>query len=153
MRVSQQIWPRPVVIVSTRSNAMTASFVMPVSFEPKILAVAISPKRYTYELIKKEGYFAINVCSVENFKVAILCGSRSGRNYDKLAEIETEVGKYTTLLKTPISLECKLIDVRNYGDHAIFVGEVINEVVRSNEFTPLLHKSGDEFYTAKNLKV
>lgn len=57
--------PKLVVLVVSigkdgRANVMPAAWVTPVSVNPPLVAVAISPKRYTYKLIKESGEFTLN---------------------------------------------------------------------------------------------
>ena len=54
-----------VYVVTTRCgdrvNGMTASWVSQVSLSPLLLMVSIAPARYSHDLIKESGIFAINV--------------------------------------------------------------------------------------------
>ncbi len=155
MRISEQLFPRPVVLITTvdkdgKSNVMTASFVMPVSFSPKYVAVAIAPSRYTFKNISEVKEFGVNVCSEEMLEMAKLCGSYSGREVDKfeLANLEKEssVKIRAPLIKnSPISFECVVEEMKEFGDHWLVVGRVVREVVRKERFKPLLHKSGGTF--------
>lgn len=156
MRISELLFPRLVVLVTTvnkqnKPNVMTASFVMPVSFEPKLLAFSISPHRYTYENLKEVPEFGINVLEKEQREIAIICGTRSGREADKfeIAKITKEDSKFIKpplVKECPISLECKVEQMVEAGDHFIVIGRVVNEVVRKKEFIPLLHVTGDKYF-------
>jgi flavin reductase (DIM6/NTAB) family NADH-FMN oxidoreductase RutF len=161
MRISQQIFPRPIVLITTvnkegKPNVMTVSFVMPVSFEPKYLAFSISPQRYTFENLKETKEFVVNIASKEMKKEAEICGSFSGKTKDKfkLANLETEKAKIVKaplLKKAPISFECKLEFMKEFGDHFIVVGKIVEEHIRKTEFEPLLHYSGREYRTSEIL--
>lgn len=155
MRISEQIFPRTVaLIVSTneKNNVMTASFIMPISFNPKYLAFSISPKRYTFENLKKIKEFTLNVCSQEMLEVAKICGTYSGRDRDKfeMLKLKKERSRFVKpqmIENCPIFFECKIEDMKEFGDHFLVVGKVLNEVIRKRDFEPLLHKSGDVFLT------
>lgn len=91
MRISQQIFPRPVALIVTankknEANVMTASFLTPISFEPKYVAVAIGPKRYSFENLKEVPEFTMNLLSKEMKMEAEICGSYSGKNVDKFGK-------------------------------------------------------------------
>jgi len=156
MRISEQIFPRVVALIVTidengKENVMTASFLMPISFEPKYIAVAIAEERLTFENIKKTKEFTLNVCDKEMKEKAIICGSYSGREKDKfeLAKIEREKSKIVkpSLIKeSPISFECKVEFMEKFGDHWLVVGRVVEEHVRKKDFSPLLHKSKSQFF-------
>ena len=156
MRISEQIFPRVVALIVSidengKENVMTASFLMPISFEPKYIAVAIAEERLTFENIKKTKEFTINICDKGMKEKAMICGSYSGREKDKfeLAKIEREKSKIVkpSLIKeSPISFECKVEFMEKFGDHWLIVGRVVEEHVRKKDFSPLLHKSKSQFF-------
>ena len=155
MRISQQIFPRPVVLVCTvdkdgRANVMTASFVMPVSFNPKYVAVAISPKRHTFQNLREVKEMTINMCDVSMKNAAEVCGSCSGRDVDKfeLAKLTKEKSRRVAvpcIKEAPISFECVVEGMHEYGDHYIVVGKVVEEHIKQKDFVPLSHITGDKY--------
>ena len=155
MRISKQIFPRCVVLVTSidkegKPNVMTASFVMPISFQPKYVAFSVAEERYTFKNLKEVPEFGFNVLSEDMREEAKICGSYSGKEFDKfkLANLEMEEPKEIKppLIKNcPVSFECKIEEMKKFGDHYLVVGKVVREVIRNEEFKPLLHKSGDEF--------
>ena len=154
MRISEQIFPRVCALICStdgkKDNVMTASFLMPVSFEPKYVAVAIAPTRFTFENLKKVKEFTVNILSEEMLKETKICGTISGRNVDKFekAKLEKEKSKFVKppmVKNCPISFECKIEQMKEFGDHYLVVGRVVNEVVRKKGFRPLLQKTGDIF--------
>jgi flavin reductase (DIM6/NTAB) family NADH-FMN oxidoreductase RutF len=155
MKISQQIFPRVVALIVTISkegkpNVMTASFLMPVSFEPKYLAFSIAPTRHSFKNLKEVKEFTLNICEENMLKEAKICGSYSGKDEDKfkLANLEIENSskvKPPLIKKSPISFECEIEFMKEFGDHFLVVGKVIQEHVRKEDFKPLLHKSGDIF--------
>ncbi len=161
MRISEQIFPRCTVLIGSvnkkgKKNLMTASFVMPVSFEPKYLAFSISPERETFRNLRETKEFSLNLLSKEMKEVAEICGKYSGKDVDKfkLAGIEGEEGeiiKAPLVKEAPISFECKVEFMKKFGDHFIVVGKVVKEHVRKENFSPLLHKTKKEFMEAHAL--
>lgn len=155
MRISQQIFPRVVALIVTinkegKPNVMTASFLMPISFEPKYLAFSIAPTRYSFKNLQEVKEFSLNICEENMLKEAKICGSYSGGKVNKfeLANLEIEKSskiKPPLIKKSPISFECKVELMQEFGDHFLVVGKVVNEKVRKENFKPLLHKSGDIF--------
>ncbi|MGB9598509.1 MAG: flavin reductase family protein [Minisyncoccales bacterium] len=129
---------------------MTASFLMPISFEPKYLAISVSPKRKTFENLSKTKEFSLNLLSEEMKKEAQICGSLNGEKFDKFkaANLKKEKAKFIKppLIKNcPISFECQVELMKEFGDHFLVVGKVLREVVRKKDFLPLLHKTGEIF--------
>lgn len=157
MRISEQIFPRVCALICSsdgKDNVMTASFLMPISFEPKYLAISVSPKRKTFENLKKIKEFTLNVLSEKMKKEAEICGSWSGKEVDKfkLAKLKKEKSKFVKppLIKNcPISFELKIEFMEEFGDHYLVVGKVLNEVIRKRNFKPLLHKTREIFLKIK----
>lgn len=127
--------PRPVVIVAARwkdkYSAMAASWVMPVSRKPPIVTVAITNKRYTYELITKSKEFTINLLSKKYLDKIHFLGSVSGRDYkDKIRAAGLTIANAKKISAPIISeslavAECKLLKTVEAGDHDLFLGEII----------------------------
>jgi len=125
----------PVVIVSVatdkKRNIMTAAWVSPVSFEPPIVMVSVSPRRYTHGLLLEAKEFTLSILTDQQRQLSTAAGVSTGRKKDKLKlEIfKTEEGKK---VKAPFIkdsravLECKLIKQLTIGDHTIFLGEVVH---------------------------
>ena len=74
-------------------NTMTASWGgigwlwnKPVAF------VFIRPERYTYEFVEKNDYLTLSFLGEENKKIHAVCGSKSGRNIDKVKETGLKPG-------------------------------------------------------------
>jgi len=61
--------PYPIVLVTTRTNAITINQVMYFTFKPLRIGVAIAHGRYTYSLLQEENEFVIN-----NNTNALMCG-------------------------------------------------------------------------------
>ena len=80
--------PRPVYLIVTRRkqggyNVMAASWVMPVSEDPPLVALAISKESYTHELIEEFKELTINVVGEEYLDIVYRAGTITGRNTDK----------------------------------------------------------------------
>lgn len=155
MRISEQIFPRCVVLITSmdregKPNVMTASFVMPISFNPKYVAFSLAESRHTFKNLKEVPEFGLNILREDMRKEAEVCGSCSGSRENKfeLANLEVEESTHIRppLVKNcPISFECRVEEMKKFGDHYLVVGRVVSERVREREFKPLLHKTGDIF--------
>ncbi|MCW1297715.1 MAG: flavin reductase family protein [Candidatus Parvarchaeota archaeon] len=161
MRISQQIFPRPVALITTiskegKDNVATFSFLMPISFEPKYVAFSVSPNRHSFKNLKETKEFVMNILSKEMKKEAEICGSFSGKEKDKfvlakLTKEKAEKVKPPLIKECPISFECKVVLMQEFGDHYLVVGKVEKEHIRNEEFEPLLHFSSETFATMKKL--
>ena len=127
-------YPLPPVMVSCGSmekpNVMTAAWTGIVSSDPAMTYVSILPSRYSHELIKESGEFVINLTTLPLVTAADFCGVKSGRDGDKFAltgltpEPCTKV-KAPQIAECPVSLECKVLEVRPFGTHDMFLAEVV----------------------------
>ncbi len=147
-------------------NVMTASWVMPVSHDPPLLAASVSPRRFTHELITKTNEFTVNVPSKNLLREVKYCGSVSGRNVDKTRELKLtfQAGEK---VKSPVIkeclgwLECKVGKSVEAGDHTLFIAEVlickVDEGMFKETWNPersrvLLHLGGDRYISTAGLE-
>lgn len=123
--------PGPLTLVTSRfrsaDNVMTAAWLMPVSLDPPLVAVAIHPGRLTHEYVSRSEYFALNIPNAELLSAVHECGVVSGREGDKfLAAGLTPVDAVE--LDAPLigecvaHIECGVVGRATFGDHDLFVG-------------------------------
>ncbi|SET27056.1 NADH-FMN oxidoreductase RutF, flavin reductase (DIM6/NTAB) family [Oceanobacillus limi] len=127
-------YPGMVAIVTVtyqgEHNIMAAGWHSYISFEPPIYGVAIGRERYTYQLVKKAGCFAINFLPFEKAELIQQTGVYSGGDVDKFSssglgfdqgiQIDAPI-----LHDAYVAYECKTIDLNSYGDHDWFVGDIV----------------------------
>ena len=107
---------------------------MPISKSPAALGVALAKKHFSSELIKKSGEFAINIPDWPLLDRVIDCGKCSGREVDKFKKINLTKVKGCAISKAPLvgecigNIECTLLDIKDVGDHFIFIGEILSFV-------------------------
>jgi flavin reductase (DIM6/NTAB) family NADH-FMN oxidoreductase RutF len=156
-RISEIIFPRVTGLVVTcnskgEPNIAAFSFLMPVSFEPKYVAFAISQRRKTYENLREVGEFVLAIPSKEMVNKVWMCGTKSGREVDKftlagLKTIKSKSIRPPLVKNVPVQLECKVELMREFGDHWLIVGRALEEHVETSDFQPLLHYSKNVFAT------
>lgn len=140
-----------VYVVTTRLgdvvNGMTAAWVSQVSLKPLLIMVSIAPSRYSHDLIKKSGIFAVNVLDRDQADLGKRFGFKSGRQVDKFAGLEWTAGATGApiLPQAYACLELKLTETVPAGDHTLFVGEVVAAEVLHPQAQPLVFKKSDFF--------
>ena len=74
-----------IVTVRTKEkiNGMTAAWISQVSFNPLLLMASIGLTKFSHDLIKESGYFAINTLDEDMQNYAAVFGFKSGRKADK----------------------------------------------------------------------
>ena len=84
--------PEPPVLVSCGSmeaaNLITIGWTGTICTQPSMVSISVRPERYSYQLIKASGEFVINLPTRKLVRAVDWCGVKSGRDYDKFAEID-----------------------------------------------------------------
>ena len=130
-----------------RLNGMTASWVSQVSLSPLLLMASIAPTRYSHDLIKGSGVFAVNVLASDHVDLGKRFGFQSGRQVDKFAGLEylTATTGSPILPQACAFFDLKLVDTFPAGDHTLFVGEVVAGKILHPEMHPLVFSKKDFF--------
>jgi flavin reductase (DIM6/NTAB) family NADH-FMN oxidoreductase RutF len=96
-----------------RSNVMTIGWAsVGVIWGSPVMVVLVRPSRYTYTFIRESGVFTVNVPTPEMSSYVALCGTQSGRDVDKLAQVATSMGQKVscvTLDECPFVYECRVV--------------------------------------------
>jgi flavin reductase (DIM6/NTAB) family NADH-FMN oxidoreductase RutF len=147
----------PALITALREdgepNTMAATWHTPVSLNPPMVAVAISPSRTTHSLILNSEEFTVCIPDGTMLEKVMAAGSPSteGSARAKLFDYEPAIKIKTPVISGALgSLECEVTRVMGIGDHSIFVGNVVAAYARDFDevwtgTTPLLHL-GASFY-------
>ena len=127
-------YPFPVTVVVTehegRINMMSSVWHTQLSFDPPLYGVLISPKRFTFDLLRKSKQFTLNFLDFEFMDVVALVGNTSGRDIDKSSVFDIPLDR-GRLVDVPILAEsyavyeCELVEEREFGDHTMFVGKIL----------------------------
>lgn len=86
-----------------------------VNWGKPVFAVYVRESRFTKELLDKNPEFTVNAPVGEfDQKILAICGSKSGRDIDKVAEagltlVDSEVISVPAIKEFPLTLECKVI--------------------------------------------
>ena len=87
------LYPVPAVMVSCcrsgeRPNIITVAWAGTVCSEPPMLSISVRKERYSYDIIRESGEFAVNLVNRDLVRAADYCGVKSGRDVDKFGEME-----------------------------------------------------------------
>ena len=129
------LYPVPAAMITSgdmeKSNIMTVAWTGILNTNPAMVYISVRPERYSYNLIKESGEFVINL-TTENLAFATdWCGVRSGAQYDKFKEMnltkeKANFVKCPLIKESPVSVECKVKEIRELGSHHMFVAEVLS---------------------------
>jgi len=127
-------YPLPPAMISCgtmeKNNIMTAAWTGIISSEPPMTYVSIRPSRYSHELITETGEFVINLTTLPLVTAADFCGVKSGRDVNKFKEMNLTAAPCSKVAcpqieESPVSIECKVVNVTNYGSHDMFLAEIV----------------------------
>jgi flavin reductase (DIM6/NTAB) family NADH-FMN oxidoreductase RutF len=136
-----------------RSNAFTASSVMPVSFRPVMVALGVGIDHASLPLLRSGRVFTINVLKRDQMELAGHFGTVSGRDANKLAEIRWRPGLSGApiLVDALAYLECELASLVAAGDHQLALGKVVSGAVLARDEPPLLYRDTRNIDGARDL--
>lgn len=129
------IYPIPAVLVTSgtmeNSNVLTVAWTGIMNTNPAIVYISVRPERYSYNLIKENKEFAINLTNKDLAFATDWCGVRSGAKFDKFKEMKLTKEKANfikapLIKESPVSIECKVIEEKKYGSHTTFIAEVLS---------------------------
>ncbi|HAR37959.1 MAG: flavin reductase [Bacteroidetes bacterium GWD2_45_23] len=130
------IYPLPAVMISCGSapeeqNIFTVSWVGTINTNPPMCYISVRPERHSYDIIKRNKEFVINLTTEELARATDWCGVRSGRDYNKFEEMKLTAGKATVvkapvIAESPLSIECIVKDIISLGSHDMFIADVVN---------------------------
>ena len=128
------LYPLPAVMVSCgtmeKSNIITVAWTGIINTNPAMVYISVRPSRYSYDLIKKQGEFVINLTTKELAKATDWCGVKTGAKVDKFKEMKLhkEKAKFVKcpmIKESPVSVECKVKEIKDLGSHHMFIAEVL----------------------------
>ena len=130
------IYPLPALLISCGStpeeyNLFTASWAGTICSDPAMCYVSIRPERHSYEIIRRNMEFVINLTTEELARATDWCGVRSGRDYNKFEEMQLTPGpsekvSAPIVMESPLSIECRVKEIVPLGTHDMFIAEVLN---------------------------
>lgn len=129
------LYPVPAVMVSCgdfegEKNIITVAWAGTINSDPAMTYVSIRPERHSYNMIKENGEFVINLTTEDLAFACDYCGVKSGRDIDKFKEMKLTAAKAQKvkapiIYESPINIECKVKDIIHLGTHHMFIGEVL----------------------------
>ena len=121
-----------------KDNGCIINTVSQLTSSPNRIMIGVNKANYTNEMITETGVFNISVLTQQTpFSVFKRFGFASGRNTDKFDGFDcvkrSENGLLYVTENTNAYLSCKVTDMYDYGSHTLFIAEVADGDVLSNE--------------------
>ena len=128
------LYPLPVVMVSCgtmeKANIITVAWTGIINTDPAMVYISVRPTRHSYNIIKESGEFVINLTTKDLTYATDWCGVRTGAQFDKFKEMhltkeKAKFVKCPMIKESPVSVECKVKEIKELGSHHMFVAEVL----------------------------
>lgn len=165
------IYPLPAIMVSCGSekdgyNIITVSWTGTICTDPAMCYISVRPSRHSYNIIKEKGEFVINLTTRDLAFAADWCGVKSGRDFDKFAEMKLTPVPATKIsapmiAESPVNIECIVKEIKELGSHHMFISEVVavnadekfidskTGLFRLNDSRPVCYSHGKYYETGE----
>ena len=106
---------------------LTATAVSSVCAEPPRISICVNKSGVTHEMIRRSGFFCVNVLSEDQDRVAKAFAGMVSSELDRFS-----VGEWTTLVSGApalaggvAALDCRVVETYEQSTHTLFIGDVI----------------------------
>ena len=129
------IYPLPVVMVSCgtmeKSNIITVAWTGIINSEKPMCYISVRKERYSHDIIKNSKEFVINLTTKDLVYATDWCGVKTGAKVDKFKEMKldkekAQFVKCPAIKQSPVSIECKVKEIKNLGRHDMFIAEILS---------------------------
>ncbi len=127
--------PSPVVMVSCGSdieeyNIITVAWTGTICSDPPMCYISVRPERHSYNILKNNKEFVLNLVTEQLANVTDWCGVKSGKKFNKFYEtnltpIKAQKVKAPLIAESPVNIECIVKDIIPLGSHDMFIAEVV----------------------------
>jgi flavin reductase (DIM6/NTAB) family NADH-FMN oxidoreductase RutF len=167
------IYPLPAVMVTcgadpTEYNIITISWTGTVCTDPPMCYISVRPTRHSYEIIKRNMEFVINLTTESLARNTDWCGVKSGKDFDKFKEthltpVVGDIVKAPLIAESPVNIECVVKDIKELGSHHMFLAEVVavhaskeyldknSDLFKLDEARPICYSHGQYYNTGSRI--
>ncbi len=130
-----------------RSAAIVANWVMQVSFDPPLLAIALEFDSAMRHLIDEAKAFSVNMLPAGSTQRAKRFLKTFHRQETTMTDTEFVMSPRNVpwLKEASDILECKVLDTMRTGDHVLYIGEVLDGISHSDQPILTLKETGLQY--------
>lgn len=93
--------------------------------------ISVRKERYSHDIISRNKEFAINLTNKNLAFATDWCGVKSGAKVDKFKEMhltkeKAKFVKCPLIKESPVSIECKVTEIKEMGSHDMFIAEILS---------------------------
>lgn len=129
------LYPLPAALISCgdlhgKNNLITVAWTGTICSDPAMIYISVRKERYSHDILKQNGEFVINLTTEDMVKAVDLSGIKSGKDVDKwqltgLTPQKALAVKAPIVAESPLSIECKVTEVKELGSHDMFIANVV----------------------------
>lgn len=114
-----------------KSNIITVAWTGIINTDKPMCYISVRKERYSHDFISKQKEFVINLTNEKLVFATDWCGVKTGAKVDKFKEMhltkeQAKFVKCPIIQESPVSIECKVKEVRNLGSHDMFLAEILS---------------------------
>ena len=123
------------------SDLLTVAWTGTICTNPPMLYISVRPERYSYELIREQMEFTVNLTTESMAHATDWCGVRSGRDYNKWTEtgltpVKGVKVRCPFIEESPLAIECRVKEILSLGSHDMFIADVLNVLADERYLNP-----------------
>ncbi|MHB8577292.1 MAG: flavin reductase family protein [Dehalococcoidia bacterium] len=128
-------------------NGMTANWLTQVSFDPRLVAVAVENDAHTHQMITDGKVFSVNLLESGQMELMEKFTQPQAHAGSKLGEEDyiTAVTGAPVLRAALAWFDCELTDTVVTGDHTVFIGRVVDGGVQRGGVPLTLRETGWDY--------
>jgi flavin reductase (DIM6/NTAB) family NADH-FMN oxidoreductase RutF len=128
--------------------------------------ISVRPERHSYNIIKRNGEFVINLTTKSLAFATDWCGVKSGNKHRKFNEMGLTPApaskvKAPLIKESPVNIECVVKEIKELGSHHMFISEVVavnadeeyfdksNGIFRLHDAEPICYSHGKYYETGQ----
>ena len=171
-KAGNMLYPLPAVMVSVtdgkgQDDIITVAWTGTICTNPPMVYISVRPSRFSHHMLMETGEFVINLTTEKLTRATDYCGVRSGRDVDKFKETgltreKAEFVKAPMIKESPVSIECRVTEVKKLGSHDMFLAEILavhadegymdeNNRFDLNRARPMVYSHGEYLGIGKKL--
>lgn len=121
-----------------KDNGCIINTVTQITASPLRISIAVNKANFTHDMIAKTGAFNVSILTERApFQIFEQFGFCSGKNTDKFADSDYHVRAANGIRYVPEytngMISAKVVEAHDYGTHTLFIADVTEALVLSNE--------------------
>jgi len=138
------LWATGVAVITTvgangKYYGLTVNGLTSLSLDPPLFLICMDRKSHTVQPLNESKVFCINILAAGQQEIARRFATKGDHKFDRVAVVRGDSGA-PLIAGSLASLECRVRDAVEGGDHMVYIGDVLTAHAAEGE--PLLFYRG-----------